>query len=76
MPARMSTNYLETIKMLVSIGLGWSVLPLAMVRNSELRVLKLQGVNLHRTLGTVRHRARTLSNAAQALMALLPKEKC
>ncbi len=75
-PARMSTNYLETIKMLVSIGLGWSVLPLAMVRNSELRVLKLQGVNLHRTLGTVRHRARTLSNAAQALMALLPKEKC
>jgi len=74
-PARMSTNYLETIKMLVTIGLGWSVLPLVMVRGKELRVLKLQGVNLHRTLGTVRHRARTPSNAAQALVDLLLKEK-
>ena len=74
-PARMSTNYLETIKMLVTIGLGWSVLPLAMVQSKELHVLKLQGVNLHRTLGTVRHRARTLSNAAQALVELLPQGK-
>lgn len=74
-PARMSTNYLETIKMLVTIGLGWSVLPLVMVRGKELRVLKLQGVDLHRTLGTVRHRARTLSNAAQAMVDLLLKEQ-
>lgn len=73
-PARMSTNYLETIKMLVSIGLGWSVLPLAMVRGKELRVLKLQGVNLHRTLGIVHHRARTLSNAAKAMIELLHQE--
>ncbi len=74
-PARMSTNYLETIKMLVGIGLGWSVLPLVMLRGKELRVLKLQGVTLHRTLGTVRHRARTPSNAAQAMLDLLRKEK-
>ncbi len=73
-PVRMSTNYLETIKMLVMIGLGWSVLPRVMVRGKELRVLKLQGVNLHRTLGTVHHHARTLSNAAQALVDLLLKE--
>lgn len=72
-PGRMSTNYLETIKMLVSIGLGWSVLPLVMVRGKELRVLKLQGVDLHRTLGIVHHRARTLSNAARAMAELLGK---
>ena len=74
-PGRMSTNYLETIKMLVTIGLGWSVLPLIMVRGKELRVLKQQGVDLHRTLGTVQHRARTLSNAAQAMVDLLLKDK-
>ena len=73
-PGRMSTNYLETIKMLVTIGLGWSVLPLIMVRGKELRVLKMQGVDLHRTLGTVQHRARTLSNAAQAMVDLLLKK--
>ena len=72
---RMSTNYLETIKMLVTIGLGWSVLPLVMVRGKELRILKLQGVHLHRTLGTVHHRARTLSNAAQAMVDLLLQKK-
>lgn len=30
----MSTNYLETIHMMVSIGLGWSVLPATMVDGS------------------------------------------
>lgn len=74
LPVGLSTNYLETIKMLVGIGLGWSVLPLIMVRHQELRVLKLPGVELHRTLGTVQHRARTLSNAAQAMLNLLLEE--
>lgn len=74
-PLRMSTNYLETLKMLATVGLGWSVLPQAMVHGKELHVLKLQGVNLQRTLGMVRHRARTLSNAAQALVELLLREK-
>lgn len=74
-PLRMSTNYLETLKMLATVGLGWSVLPQAMVHGKELHVLKLQGVNLQRTLGMVRHRARTLSNAAQALVELLFREK-
>lgn len=71
LPVRMSTNYLETIKMLVGIGLGWSVLPRIMVSQRELRVLKLQGVDLRRTLGAVHHHARTLSNAAQAMVDLL-----
>jgi ABC-type nitrate/sulfonate/bicarbonate transport system substrate-binding protein len=63
--------YLETIKMLVSIGLGWSVLPLSMIHGKELRVLKLPGIKLQRTLGVVHHRARTLSNAARAMVELL-----
>lgn len=72
-PAKMSTNYLETIKMLVLIGLGWSVLPLSMLQGKELRVLKLPGVKLKRTLGLVQHRARTPSNAARAMVELLVK---
>lgn len=67
----MSTNYLETIKMLVNIGLGWSVLPLSMAQSKDLRLLKLKGINLRRTLGVVRHKARTLSNAAHAMIELL-----
>src|SRR5690606_40842100 len=32
--AVMPTNYLETIKMMVSVGMGWSVLPESMLDNS------------------------------------------
>jgi DNA-binding transcriptional LysR family regulator len=66
----LSTNYLETIKMLVSVGLGWSLLPQTMV-DRQLHTLTVRGVQLRRTLGIVRHRERTLSNAAQAMMELL-----
>lgn len=66
----MSTNYMETIKMLVSIGLAWSVLPRSML-DSQVRVLQLPGVQLERQLGCIHHSGRTLSNAGQALMSLL-----
>ena len=64
---RLATNYLETLKMLVSIGLGWSVLPRSMLDDS-LRVLKLPELKLQRELGAVWHQRRTLSAAAQALL--------
>lgn len=64
---RLATNYLETLKMLVSIGLGWSVLPRSMLDDS-LRVLKLPELKLRRELGAVWHQRRTLSAAAQALL--------
>ncbi len=64
---RMSTNNLETIKMLVSIGLGWSVLPENML-NAELKVLKIAKLHVSRKLGLVWHPGRTLSNAARAMM--------
>lgn len=67
----LSTNYLETIKMLVAVGLGWSLLPQTMV-DRQLHTLAVRGVQLRRTLGSVRHRERTLSNAARAMMELLP----
>jgi DNA-binding transcriptional LysR family regulator len=66
----MTTNYLETIRMMVSIGLGWSVLPASMA-DHELHILKIPGVNLRRSLGVVYHPRRTLSRAASAMLALL-----
>ena len=66
----MSTNYLETLRMLAAIGLGWSVLPDSM-RTEELVALELPGAHLMRSLGYVYHRDRTLSNAARAFIALL-----
>jgi len=66
----MSTNYLETLRMLASIGLGWSVLPDTML-SEDLRRIPLEGLQLTRKLGYVVHRDRSLSNAARALLALL-----
>ncbi len=67
---RLATNYLETLKMLVGIGLGWSVLPLSML-DASLRALRLPAPTLRRELGWVRHRERTLSGPARALLNLL-----
>lgn len=70
----MTTNYLETIKMMASIGLGWSVLPASMADN-DLKILNVNGISLSRSLGVVYHPKRTLSRAAQAMLSLLlPKE--
>ena len=66
----MTTNYLETIRMMVSIGLGWSVLPASMA-NEDMVILPLHSVNMHRTLGVVYHPRRTLSRAAGAMLAIL-----
>jgi len=66
----MSTNYMETIKMMVSIGLAWSVLPLTMLDRQVVR-LPLPGIQLSRQLGYIVHTERTLSNAAKAFMLLL-----
>ncbi|MDK9707454.1 MAG: LysR family transcriptional regulator [Desulforhopalus sp.] len=60
----LETNYLESIRMLVSVGLGWSVLPLSML-NPSLACIDLPGVTFHRQLGVVVHAKRNLSRAAQ-----------
>lgn len=67
----LETNYLETIKMMVSVGLGWSILPCSMVDDS-IAVLPVADLRLQRRLGSVSLRQRTLSRAARALLDLLP----
>lgn len=62
-----TTNYLETLKMLTAIGLGWSLLPRGMI-DQDLRILHLPGIRCGRRLGIVTHPARTLSNAACAMI--------
>ncbi|KZX52049.1 LysR family transcriptional regulator [Stutzerimonas frequens] len=69
----MSTNYMETIKMMVSIGIAWSVLPRRML-DDQVVSLPLPGIQLTRQLGYILHRERTLSNAAKAFIALLDAE--
>ena len=69
----MNTNNLDTIKMLVSIGLGWSLLPQTLI-DDELHCFEVAGVHVSRKLGIVIHRQRTLSNAAKAMIALLQQQ--
>jgi DNA-binding transcriptional LysR family regulator len=66
----MPTNYLETIKMMVSVGMAWSILPLTLL-DDTLKVLPVKEVNLVRRLGYIHHRDHTLSNAARAFINLL-----
>ena len=66
----LATNYLETIAMLVGIGLGWSVLPRSMIK-PPLVVLQTDAAPLRRSLGFVTNPRRTLSNAARAFQEVL-----
>ena len=66
----MSTNYLETIHMMVSIGLGWSVLPATMVDQSVVQ-LPVEAPLPERELGVVTHPARSQSNVAKAFLKAL-----
>lgn len=67
--ATMSTNYLETLSMLVSVGLGWSVLPKSMV--GELAILDVETTPMQRTLGAILNPDRVSSNAARAFLKTL-----
>ena len=69
----MSTNYLEVLRMLAAIGLGWSALPRTMI-DDELKVVHIDRVHIRRELGIVLHRARTLSNAGQAMIGTIKEE--
>ncbi len=73
LPATMATNYLETIKMMVSIGLGWSLLPESMLE-SGLQAIDIPDVHIERQLGYIHHREKSLSNAARAFIQLLDME--
>lgn len=72
--ASIPTNYLETMKMMASVGMGWTVLPNTMI-DEELTVLPVDLANtietrskLSRNLGAVSYRKKSMSNAANAFI--------
>ncbi|WP_404466107.1 LysR family transcriptional regulator [Vreelandella aquamarina] len=67
LPVSMSTNYLETLKMMCGVGLGWSLLPEKML-DSDLIELQVNTAPIHRPLGYLVHHNRTLSNAARKMI--------
>ena len=66
------TNYLETIRMMTSIGLGWSVIPQNMM-NKELFQLNLKQHFLSRQLGLITHKEKSLSNTSNTFIEMLKK---
>lgn len=67
----LTTHYLDTLKMLVSAGFGWSVLPDTLV--DKTMVVLNTPVKLTRQLGVITHRRRSLSNAASTLLTHLDR---
>ncbi len=65
--ANIPTNYLETMKMMADVGMGWSVLPNTMI-DENLQVLPVQIPLLTRKLGAISYRRKHLSNAAAAFI--------
>lgn len=70
----MSTNYLETLKMMCSVGLGWSLLPEKML-DEELIELPVDTPPFYRPLGYLTHANRTLSNAARKMIEALEQRR-
>ena len=70
----LETNYLETIKVMVSANLGWSILPQSMV-DSTLSSHRLRGLDVQRPLGIVTRKNRTLSLSSTAMIDLLRDSK-
>lgn len=66
----MATNYLETLYMMVSVGLGWSLLPSTLKDHSTKR-LAVAAPAVGRNLGVVYHPQRSLSNSAQQFIKVL-----
>ncbi len=64
---KLETHYLETIKMMVEVGMGWSLWPDNML-DDTLKPAQGGDIVVERKLGIVRHPQRTLSNAARAFI--------
>ncbi len=75
--SNLATNFLETIKALISAGYAWGVLPKSMLQDETLYSLMVtQGpqqdpIRLERTLDCIYHRQRQMSNACRAFFELL-----
>lgn len=67
----MVTNHLDTLKMMVSIGLGWGVLPQTLLGDGQVHPLPLDHTVITRNLGAIHHKQRSLNNAARVFLQLL-----
>ena len=69
---QMTNNNLDTLKMLVSAGFGWTLIPKTLLDNSvEELELDHKELIFKRELGVVQHRKRSLSNAAKSMLEML-----
>ncbi len=66
----MVTNHLDLIKMMLSVGLGWGVLPSRMI-DDQLTGLAVDHARILRPLGSIHHNQRSLSQAANCFLQLL-----
>lgn len=66
----MATNHLDTIKMMLSIGLGWGVLPRRLI-DHQVQILRVDHPPIERPLGYIHHEQRSLNNAARLFLELL-----
>jgi DNA-binding transcriptional LysR family regulator len=75
----LETNYLETIKVMVSANLGWSMLPASMldqtVVGKPLNSAGMNGLEIQRVLGIVTRQNRTLSFSSQAFISMLQQAR-
>ena len=69
---QMTNNNLDTLKMLVGAGFGWTLIPHTLIDDS-VHEIELVGIAcfFQRELGMVIHRKRSLSNAAKALQRMV-----
>lgn len=74
MKITLETNYLETIKVMVSANLGWSMLPTSMLDDTVVGK-PLSGLEIKRALGIVTRKNRTLSPSSNAMIAMLQRAK-
>jgi len=66
--ASIPTNYLETMKMMASVGMGWSVLPNTMIEE-DLHILPIKKPAVSRRLGAISYAKKHLGSAAMAFLA-------
>lgn len=66
-----TTNYLETIKVMVEAGLGWSILPDIMKTPALISHPLPENNHLQRQLGLVLHQGKTLTPTLSALITAL-----
>ncbi len=75
----LETNYLETIKVMVSANLGWSMLPTSMldktVVGKSINSSGINGLEIQRVLGIVTRHNRTLSLSSEAFISMLQQAK-